>query len=213
MCNAAPDVRFALSSTLDSPSRARRFVVDNCCPEHGRLVGDALALVTTELVTKAVLHGAPPVALQLSCRTHRMRVSVGDGGPPLARSPGPSGESGWGLLIVAELSTAWGTRRSPRARKSGACSRPGCCSGHSTFPECPPTPDIEGLPSRGGWRRSRIRARADCLARFRRGVLTTCRAPRRAQAPRQRPARRHLRTTVRSACKAVTVVADRRRQR
>ncbi len=73
-------------------------------------------LLASELVSNAVLHGAPPIGLsiQLSPGGDSVRVEVHDGSPqlPPARAPEISQvrEHGRGLQIVDTLAAAWGSR-------------------------------------------------------------------------------------------------------
>lgn len=84
---------------------------------------DVVELLTSELVTNAVLHAAGQeilvsVTVANAADDHRpgqrcVRVEVSDGegdAPPVVRHR-PDGEGGRGLALVQQLSTAWGTRR------------------------------------------------------------------------------------------------------
>jgi two-component sensor histidine kinase len=66
-------------------------------------------MATSELVTNAVLHGNAPIALHLSCRSKDVRLAVADAGVMLDEESGHAGGLGQGLLIVSQLSQAWGT--------------------------------------------------------------------------------------------------------
>ncbi|MGZ4459442.1 MAG: ATP-binding protein [Nocardioidaceae bacterium] len=109
MCLTTPISCFALTDSVDSPQAARRFVREHGCDDHGTLVSDDLELAASELVANAVLHGRPPIALQLSCQTNDVRLAVTDAGVMLAEESGHAGGLGQGLRIVAQLSKAWGT--------------------------------------------------------------------------------------------------------
>ena len=100
MCDLTADQHRTFSCSTRSPSAARRFVDDHCCPEHGHLAKDALLLITSELVTNAVFYGKPPIAVQLCCLGTEIRLTVGDAGP-----------GGTGLRIVAGIAREWGTTR------------------------------------------------------------------------------------------------------
>ena len=77
--------------------------------------GDVVLLVS-EMVTNAILHGAPPVRLRLRrAPGSALDLEVDDGAAvqPQPRQPTPDDEHGRGLQLVAMLSSGWGTR--PRA--------------------------------------------------------------------------------------------------
>ena len=71
-------------------------------------------LLTSELVTNAVLHGLTPVTVLVSDDGVRVRVEVADGrpGPLSLPSEGPAADriSGRGLGIVDHLADRWGCR-------------------------------------------------------------------------------------------------------
>ncbi len=78
-------------------------------------LADDLALVVTELVTNAVLHGSTGPNRQVAVTYHlnalRLRVEVrdpGDGTPTLQEPRPADAENGRGLLIVCGLADAWG---------------------------------------------------------------------------------------------------------
>jgi hypothetical protein len=88
----------------------------------GRLVdGTALAmdgataddtqLIVSELVTKAVRYGSPPIELRLiHDRTLTCEVRDTGSAAPHLRHAGGAEEGGRGLFIAAQLAQAWGTR-------------------------------------------------------------------------------------------------------
>jgi anti-sigma regulatory factor (Ser/Thr protein kinase) len=69
-----------------------------------------LLLATSELVTNAVEHGAPPIALLVEGDEHRVRVEVRDGSPlrPRPGSPRAADVRGRGIQIVEQLAHRWG---------------------------------------------------------------------------------------------------------
>ena len=74
---------------------------------------DDAVLMTSELVTNAVLHGQPEITLWLRLETDRLTVAVTDLGDAIldcARPP-PRQASGRGLVIVDALATRWGVNR------------------------------------------------------------------------------------------------------
>jgi anti-sigma regulatory factor (Ser/Thr protein kinase) len=71
-------------------------------------------LLTTELVTNAVLHGDGDVRLTIKGADRAIRVEVTDRNPDMDPMPGgsnsrPSLEGGYGLKIVAGIADDWGT--------------------------------------------------------------------------------------------------------
>jgi serine phosphatase RsbU (regulator of sigma subunit)/anti-sigma regulatory factor (Ser/Thr protein kinase)/uncharacterized protein YigA (DUF484 family) len=98
-----------LGSEPDAVPRARRYAVSALKDQPEPLVDDA-ALIVTELLTNAVLHGEPPVTLRVSHLDDRIRVDVEDAGRKMPVSVRHSTEAmtGRGLPLVAALSAAWG---------------------------------------------------------------------------------------------------------
>ena len=102
---AAAKARAALTASLDLFSD----VLD-----EERL--DDLRLLTSELVSNSVRHGASipehPIRVKVSVMDTKIRVSVVDSGrgfdrPPTSARPGVDG--GWGLFLVERLADRWGT--------------------------------------------------------------------------------------------------------
>src|SRR5690349_11342757 len=97
---------------------ARRFlagVLDGC-----PAAADAL-LCVSELATNAVLHsrsGRPGGRFTVCARVQAasVRVAVADEGGPWGQERDGDGQSGRGLLIVAELATRWGREDGPGGR-------------------------------------------------------------------------------------------------
>jgi len=102
-----------------SAAAGRRFVqgavTDWLGPSaDGQLMEDLL-VVTSELLTNAVIHGVGPIELSVSTLAEGVEVSVSDsgGGNPRLR-PGPASEEGGrGLMLVAALVDDWGVSRDP----------------------------------------------------------------------------------------------------
>lgn len=94
---------------------------------------DTIELLVAELVTNALLHGAPPVILRIETVPDRVRIAVADASPrlPLARVPQAEDVTGRGLQVVEALSAGWGVRSRPEGGKvvwadvsKGPSSRP-----------------------------------------------------------------------------------------
>ncbi|MCX2185727.1 ATP-binding protein [Streptomyces sp. SKN60] len=85
----------------------------------GERTTDAVVLVVSELVTNAVEHAQPPLALHLHRERagNRVWVGVSDGGPASTRGPWTSScaedEHGRGIGIIEKVADAHGTRSHP----------------------------------------------------------------------------------------------------
>jgi anti-sigma regulatory factor (Ser/Thr protein kinase) len=74
---------------------------------------DRLVLVTSELVTNAILHARTEVGLDVNVDESSIVLEVTDSSPatiPPPRVPDPEDTSGRGLFLVDVLSDAWGVR-------------------------------------------------------------------------------------------------------
>jgi anti-sigma regulatory factor (Ser/Thr protein kinase) len=96
----------------DAARRARRFLTDFCrAADLPDTVCQTAALLVSELVTNAVIHGRTAATVVVHRPPDTMRVTVRDDNPALpeiGESPDVSAEGGRGLLIVAKLSDRWG---------------------------------------------------------------------------------------------------------
>jgi CheY-like chemotaxis protein len=98
---------------------ARQFLRDRCREwACGEVVDDAL-LVTTELVTNALVHAGPLCELRavLSGTVLRLQVSDSGVGMPDPRAAKDTDEGGRGLLLISALCAAWGTVALPAGGK------------------------------------------------------------------------------------------------
>jgi anti-sigma regulatory factor (Ser/Thr protein kinase) len=111
MCEATPDATVHLPDSVHAPADARDFVSSVLCPYHGESAESAVKLVTSELVTNAVLYGAPPISFAVACAVHEIRISVMDGNTEMPVLPGP--QEGLGLLLVEKIAREWGTSVKP----------------------------------------------------------------------------------------------------
>jgi anti-sigma regulatory factor (Ser/Thr protein kinase) len=119
-----PTLVFSVPQSPTSPGLARRRVrelVDE--PTLGD-AANSVALVTSELVTNAVLHGDEPIRVSLAWDGSCFRIEVSDGDPRADRvRPRPVSEretSGHGLHIVAAVAQNFGVRRTNRGKVAWA---------------------------------------------------------------------------------------------
>lgn len=99
------------------PGAARRAVSRACLiAATGPVCAEAATLLTSEVVTNALVHGRGEVRLSVDARDAVLHVEVGDDEPrhPHVPAPGelsdPLAEGGRGMRIVALLSSDWGVR-------------------------------------------------------------------------------------------------------
>ena len=96
---------------VDAPAQARRFC-STVCREWGvDGLTDLCALLVSELVTNAVVHGSGPVGLELRLDGGVLRVSVAQEqvvGLPEPLMSGSAAISGRGLAIVDRMAAGWG---------------------------------------------------------------------------------------------------------
>lgn len=111
-----------------APSIARHRVAAVCPTLEGETSGVA-SLLTSEIVTNAVLHPRhhgsekdPHITVRIQCSATRLRVEVHDGDKRDIPSPGLSArglaEHGRGLHLVASLASDWGSDLLPHGGKS-----------------------------------------------------------------------------------------------
>jgi anti-sigma regulatory factor (Ser/Thr protein kinase) len=103
----------ALPHTLEAPRLARRYLAARAAVWPAGLL-DLVGLLTSELVTNAVVHGRRPVELRLADDGDQITIEISDGDPhPLpgeAGRPPNTQQDGRGLLIVDNLADRWGCR-------------------------------------------------------------------------------------------------------
>ena len=107
----APERLWHLAATPDAPRQARSWLYEAMQVwdlDDPKLLADVL---TSELVTNAVRHsGSANLLLRLIWELGRLRVEVEDdgGGTVRVEPADPRGGHGYGLVLVDELSDAWG---------------------------------------------------------------------------------------------------------
>ena len=73
-------------------------------------VAEDAALLTSELVSNAILHARTPFEVLVDRSNGHVRVTVADGSPepPIVQRPAPDEVGGRGLVLVSSLSSRWG---------------------------------------------------------------------------------------------------------
>lgn len=101
--------RIDLPFTSQAPATAREQLRLFAGDLSDATVDDA-AVMVSELVTNAVVHGRPEITLELWLTADRLTVAVGDlgEGMPASAVPRLRQGSGRGLIIVDALATRWG---------------------------------------------------------------------------------------------------------
>ena len=102
----------------EAPLAARELLTDRLGESTPEATMHDLHLLTTELVTNAVLHAHAGVddtiALSVRTRPGRVRVAVTDGGgesTPAIQEPDPEVPGGMGLFLVDKISSRWGVEQ------------------------------------------------------------------------------------------------------
>jgi anti-sigma regulatory factor (Ser/Thr protein kinase) len=112
--------RLELPATPAAASVARLFV--RCLCEEWGLgpVADVAELLSSELVTNAVIHARSGIELEVVRSRQNLRVDVrdvGDGAIELAAQPNSAeAEGGRGLAIVGTLAERWGVEESSHGK-------------------------------------------------------------------------------------------------
>ena len=102
-------VRSWLAPNPLAPARARRYVASRCEQLPADAL-DVLLLLTSELVTNAMWHGAGDALMDIQVEGDLVRVGVTDGGGGEVRVAADYRwpETGHGLRLVDALSDRWG---------------------------------------------------------------------------------------------------------
>ena len=108
-----------LDSTAAAPARARS-ALDQLGARISKERMRDVRLLVSELVTNAVRHAeGEAVRLVVALTGGTLRVEVHDPGSGFEVRDAPTDPlraSGWGLVLVAELSDRWGVDHTPRTR-------------------------------------------------------------------------------------------------
>lgn len=108
------EARRSFPADITSPRAARAFV-GGLLPKPDGETRDLALVLTSELVTNAVLHAGTRVDVNVEIGTDHMRVEVSDSDPrlPLPTACAPDAPGGRGLFLVQELASDWGTATCP----------------------------------------------------------------------------------------------------
>jgi GAF domain-containing protein len=98
-----------LEPVVESTPIARHWVAAHLREAPADVV-ECAGLLTSELVTNAVLHAATPMCVTLHILPHRVRVDVADGSPafPSLKDYGRDAATGRGLTLFNTLASNWG---------------------------------------------------------------------------------------------------------
>jgi anti-sigma regulatory factor (Ser/Thr protein kinase) len=98
-----------LPPTARSVPAARRHVLATLDEWHLEALRDVAALLTSEIVTNAVLHARTDVTVTVEREDDAVRVSVADGSPvaPALRHHSDTATTGRGLRLIQNLADAW----------------------------------------------------------------------------------------------------------
>ena len=106
----AIEARTTLVAELASAREARRFVLDTLQAWNCEHVADAVILLTSELVTNAILHAGTDIGIVVLGSDNTVRVEIDDHSPRLSapHERGPGQLSGLRLTLVDVMSGSWG---------------------------------------------------------------------------------------------------------
>jgi PAS domain S-box-containing protein len=110
---------YQLPAEQEAVATSRRLVADTLRRwEVPSGVTDDVVLLTSELVTNAIIHGRPPIELRLRRMAADLLLEVIDAATLLPRrlQPAPDDEHGRGLQIVELLADQWGTRATAQGK-------------------------------------------------------------------------------------------------
>ena len=100
-----------LDPIVESTPRARHWITERLSDLPVE-VSECAALLTSELVTNAVLHAATPFTVTLHLMADRIRVDVADGSPvpPSIKDYATDAATGRGLTLFNTLASDWGVQ-------------------------------------------------------------------------------------------------------
>lgn len=106
-------IAVALVASVEAAAQARGVVRDLLRQGHRPDLADTACLLTSELVTNALVHSGAPVELVVDLDEARLAIEVIDASSesPVPREAAPLDTGGRGLAMVAHLADAWGITR------------------------------------------------------------------------------------------------------
>ncbi len=104
------DHQIDLARSPEGPRLARAFLSDALLSWDQEDHADVAALLVSELVTNAIVHGRSAVQLRVAMLESTIRVEVNDhsGDAPCLAVTSPSEPGGYGLPLVNTLADHWG---------------------------------------------------------------------------------------------------------
>ncbi|WP_030435051.1 ATP-binding protein [Actinoplanes subtropicus] len=105
-----PRVRARLRPAPDACRQVRQLVTQACERWQRADVAETAALIASELVANVVRHARTTMEFTFGLRNGRLSMAVRDGSRRLPKpaEPGPASPGGRGLLLVRDLTEAWG---------------------------------------------------------------------------------------------------------
>lgn len=106
------EVSLQLEARPESAGEARRAVASLLGESALEELVDTATLLTSEVVTNAIVHARTKLVVMVVVEPPRVRVEVSDDADryPEMRGADEEDTSGRGLMLVEMLSTAWGVR-------------------------------------------------------------------------------------------------------
>ena len=115
---AAETAKAKLEAQPQSAASARRFVDETLRRWQCDELFDVVGLLTSELVTNAIIHAHSEIELSVRLTPDAVRIDVADHSArlPARRAAGEEDTSGRGLGLVEALATAWGVDELPSGK-------------------------------------------------------------------------------------------------
>jgi anti-sigma regulatory factor (Ser/Thr protein kinase) len=104
------DARIELRPVPESVGVARRLVRAALEAGGAQVDADVAVLLTSEVVSNALLHARSPMILSVNVERNAVRVAVHDASPasPHVRNYSPTAGTGRGLHLIDALASHWG---------------------------------------------------------------------------------------------------------